>query len=147
MKEAKTFYYRFDKINAWFVFNTALLITMLYVSIKCYCLLFWWQTQVLWGVTVFSWLVWSYKYLLPQRLAVVDDKTITIDHCRPLAWKDIKNAEEKIVRCGFRRLRIIVLHPKKGINYRYNFCSGITETLRRFRFHSMKLSVPKMRLN
>ena len=86
MKEAKTFYYRFDKINAWFVFNAALLITMLYVSIKCYCLLFWWQTQVLWGVTVFSWLVWSYKYLLPQRLAVVDDKTITIDHCRPLAW-------------------------------------------------------------
>ena len=59
MKEAKTFYYRFDKINAWFVFNAALLITMLYVSIKCYCLLFWWQTQVLWGVTVFSWLVWS----------------------------------------------------------------------------------------
>ncbi len=54
MKEAKTFYYRFDKINAWFVFNAALLITMLYVSIKCYCLLFWWQTQVLWGVTVFS---------------------------------------------------------------------------------------------
>ena len=121
MKEAKTFYYHFDKINAWFVFNAALLITMLYVSVKCYCLLFWWQTQVLWGVTVFSWLVWSYKYLLPQRLAVVDDKTITIDHCRPLAWKDIKNAEEKIVRCGFRRLRIIVLHPKKGINYRYNF--------------------------
>lgn len=40
MKEAKTFYYRFDKINAWFVFNAALLITMLYVSIKCYCLLF-----------------------------------------------------------------------------------------------------------
>ena len=75
MKEAKTFYYRFDKINAWFVFNAALLITMLYVSIKCYCLLFWWQTQVLWGVTVFSWLVWSYKYLLPQRLAVADDKT------------------------------------------------------------------------
>ena len=29
MKEAKTFYYRFDKINAWFVFNAALLITML----------------------------------------------------------------------------------------------------------------------
>lgn len=40
MKEAKTFYYHFDKINAWFVFNAALLITMLYVSIKCYCLLF-----------------------------------------------------------------------------------------------------------
>lgn len=66
------------------------------------------------GRNRFSWLVWSYKYLLPQRLAVVDDKTITIDHCRPLAWKDIKNAEEKIVRCGFRRLRIIVLHPKKA---------------------------------
>lgn len=121
MKEAKTFYYHFDKINAWFVFNMALLITLSYVSFKCYCLLYWWQTQVLWGVLVFSWLVWGYKYLVKHKLAVIDDKTITIDHCRPLAWKDIEYAEERLVRCGLRKLKVIVLVPRDGIKYQYNF--------------------------
>ena len=121
MKKEKVFYYHFDKINPWFMFNAALLIMLTYVSVKCSCLLFWWQTQVLWDVAIFSWLVWSYKYLLPQRLAVINDKTITIDHCEPLAWKDISHAEERIVRCCFHKLKIIALIPKVGINYKYNF--------------------------
>ncbi len=121
MQEPKSFYYHFDKINAWFIFNMSLLIMLFYVSIKCVCLLFWWQTQVLWGVCVFSWAMWAYKYIYPQRLALVDDKSITIDHCRPLLWKDIDYAEERIVRCCFKKLKIIALVPKKGINYHYNF--------------------------
>ena len=121
MKKEKVFYYHFDKINPWFMFNTALLIMLTYVSVKCSCLLFWWQTQVLWGVAIFSWLVWGYKYLHKQRLATINDKTITIDHCAPLAWKDVDHAEERMVRCCFRKLKIIVLIPKKNIDYKYNF--------------------------
>ena len=64
MKEAKTFYYRFDKINAWFVFNAALLITMLYVSIKCYCLLFWWHNG---DITPFS--IPLYEIVSPEDAA------------------------------------------------------------------------------
>jgi len=121
MMKAKEFYYTFNKINAWFIFNAALLIMLVYISFKCSCLLFWWQTQVLWGVALLSWLIWGYKYLLKHRVALIDDKTITIDHCRPLAWKDIKQAEERIVRCCFRKLKVIVLVPKEGIDYQYNF--------------------------
>lgn len=121
MKKEKVFYYHFDKINAWFIFNMALLITLTYASVKCYCLLFWWQTQVLWSVLAYSWLTWGYKYLMKHQLAVINDKTITIDHCRPLAWKDIDRAEERIVRCGFRKLKVIVLLPREGLKYQYNF--------------------------
>lgn len=121
MKKARTFYYHFEPINAWFILNSVLLITFSYWSFKCPCLLYWWQMQVLWGTTIFSWLAWGYKYLLKHRLALIDDKSITIDHCAPLLWKDVKHAEERIVRCGLRQYRIIVLIPKSKIDYPYNF--------------------------
>lgn len=117
----KIFYYDFNKINAWLFFNLLLLGLLVLCSLKCPGLIYWWQMQVLWGTWVFSCAVWSWKYLHKQRLAIITDETITIDHCRPLAWKDIDYAEERIVRCGFHRLKIIVLIPKDGINYRYNF--------------------------
>ena len=34
MKNEKIFYYKFEPINAWFVFNTALLIVLLYGSFR-----------------------------------------------------------------------------------------------------------------
>lgn len=74
MKNEKIFYYKFEPINAWFVFNTALLIVLLYGSFRC-----------------------------------------------PLPWADIRAAEEKTVKCGLRKYRVIVLEPKEGIDYRYNF--------------------------
>jgi hypothetical protein len=121
MKNEKIFYYKFEPINAWFVFNTALLIVLLYGSFRCPFLLSWWQTQVLWDGAVFSVLAWGYKYLLKHRAAVIDDEAVTIDHCRPLPWADIRAAEEKTVKCGLRKYRVIVLEPKEGIDYRYNF--------------------------
>lgn len=121
MAKSKTFYYRFDWVNAWFIFNSSFLITMLYGSFKCPCLLYWPQTQVLWGTCLFSIAVWAWKYLLKHRLAVFDGKEITIDTCKPLRWKDIDYAEEKIVRCCFKKRRIIILHPKEGLKYEYNF--------------------------
>lgn len=54
-------------------------------------------------------------------MALVDDESITIDHCKPLYWKDVKDAEEKIVRCCFLKRRIIVLNIKEGVDYQYNF--------------------------
>lgn len=121
MKEAKIFYYRFNRLNAWFVLNVALLVTMVYGLVCWPCLIFWVQTQVLLGVLIFSWFAWGYKYLAKHTAVVVDDESIVIDHCRPLFWQDVKNAEEKIVRCGFKKYRVIVLNPKDGIDYQYNF--------------------------
>ena len=121
MKKAKTFYYQFDWLNGWFILNTSLTITLAYCTFRCPVLLFWPQTQVLIATAVFSWLVWGYKYLLKHRLAVIDDVSIKIDHCRPLFWKDVQFAEEKTVRCGLKKYRILALHPKKDIHYHYNF--------------------------
>ena len=77
--------------------------------------------QVLWGTLAFSCAVWSWKYLHKQRLALITDESIAIDHCQPLAWNDIDYAEERVVRCCFRKLKIIVLIPKSGLDYQYNF--------------------------
>ena len=46
----KIFYYRFNKLNAWLILNLALTITLVYWGVRCPCLLFWVQTQVLLGV-------------------------------------------------------------------------------------------------
>ena len=143
MKEAAIFYYRFNRLNAWFIFNMAFLVTMVY-GMTCWpclifwvqtqghhtsmlrpggwpCLIFWVQTQVLIGVLLFSWIAWGYKYLIKHPAVVIDDDGITIDGCRPLFWKDVKNAEEKTVKCCFKKYKVIVLNPKEGIEYKYNF--------------------------
>ncbi len=121
MSKQTVFYYHFEPIGGWFILNSVMLVTFGYWSIVCPCLLYWSQMQVLWGVTLFSWLAWGWRDVVKHRLAVFDNKSITIDHCQPLAWKDIKAAEERLVRCGLRKCRIIVLIPKDGIDYKYNF--------------------------
>ena len=73
------------------------------------------------GTVLVSTILWGYKYLLRHRMALIDDKTITIDHCAPLKWKDIKYAEERIVRCCLLQYKIIALVPKDNIDYKYNF--------------------------
>ena len=101
----KIFYYRFNKLNAWLILNLALTITLVYWGVRCPCLLFWGQTQVLLGVCLLSWLAWGWKYVLKNKAVVVDDE----------------GTEEKDVRCCFRNCRVLTLVPKDGISYRYNF--------------------------
>ncbi len=121
MSQTKTFYYKFNPVNVWMIFNAVLFIMILHCCIVCPCLLFWWQTQVIIGVFIFSTLAWGYKYVLKHKMAVIDDEGITIDHCNKLPWKDVENAEEKTIRCWFKKYDVIVLNPKKGIDYKYNF--------------------------
>lgn len=121
MSKPQVFYYHFKPLNGWLVLNIVLLAMLGYCLAKCPCLLWWWQSQVLIGTFLFSVAVWGYKYLCRHTMAVIDDKSITIDHCRPLLWKDVESAEERLVRCGFRKLKVIVLIPKQGIDYKYNF--------------------------
>lgn len=121
MSDEKIFYYKFNRVNAWLMLNLALTITLAYWSIRCVCLLYWIQTQILIGVCVFSWLAWGWKYLLKHRAVVIDGEGIKLDYSRKLPWKDIARTEEKEVRCGFRRYKVLTLVPKKGIDYEYNF--------------------------
>lgn len=117
----KTFYYKFNPLNLWLALNAALIITLAWGISHCPCLLYWHQTQILIGVVLFSVMAWSYKYLFKHKMAVITDQDITIDHCKPLKWTDVASAEEKIVRCGLRKRKIIILVPQDGIGYKYNF--------------------------
>lgn len=70
------------------------------------------------GVTL---LLWGYKYLCKHTLAVVSETGIKIDHCQILRWDDIVSAEYRQARCCFRRLPIIILRPRQGLKYHYNY--------------------------
>lgn len=121
MKHPKIFYYSFNRVNFWLMFNIAFFITLAYVAITCPCLFYWTQTQVLMGVFLFSCLAWSWKYIKKHKMAVITDESIAIDHCQPLKWDDVKEAKEKMVRCGFFSKKVLVLETKKNIKYCYNF--------------------------
>lgn len=121
MTENKVFYYHFDKVNAWMVINVVLTIVLVHCLCKCPCLWYWWQTQILCGVAIFSWLLWGYKYLLKHKMAVFDKDGITIDHCRPLLWKDIESVEKKEVKCWFKKYPVLAFNLKTGATYQYNF--------------------------
>ena len=121
MTETKTFYYRFNPINLWLILNAALLITLSYCCARCPCIFYWPQTQVLWGVLIFSLAAWAWKYLIRHPLATTDNDGITLDHCRLLRWQDIQSTEKKNIPCWFKKNKILVLHPREGIKYEYNF--------------------------
>ncbi len=121
MSETRAFYYNFNPLNGWLILNSVLTIILVYALFSCPCLLYWWQSWVLVGTVLVSTILWGYKYLLRHRMALIDDKAITIDHCAPLKWKDIKYAEERVVRCWLLRYKIIALVPKDNIDYKYNF--------------------------
>lgn len=122
MKKQQIFYYQFKPVvNFWLGLNVVFAAFLISCCLKFPVLLYWWQMQVLIGTCVFSFALWGYKYLMKQRLAIIDDEGITIDHCQRLLWKNIENAEERIVSCGLRKLKVIILNPKAGMEYNYNF--------------------------
>ncbi len=119
--EKQIFYYNFNKINAWLILNLALSITLIYWGIKCVCLLYWIQTQILIGLCVISWLGWIWKYILKHQAVEVDDEGIKLDLSDKLKWKDIKSIEEKEVRCCLKTYKVMILRPKENVEYHYNF--------------------------
>ena len=119
--QPKIFYYHFDWLNAWFILNAVLFVMLVYIGIYCPRLYFWPQTQVLFGVLVFSLLMWFYKCIVKHQMALVTDDFIKIDHTKPLYWRDVAYAEEREIFCCFKKRKILVLVPKEGIDYQYNF--------------------------
>ena len=117
----KIYYYNFKPLNAWLVFN--ILITLL-IGLCFFCgarIWFYPQMFVLVGVVIFSWIMWWYKYIHPQIMAVVTDESIKIDHNNPLKWEDIAYAEEQDVYCCFKMRKVLALVPHDDINYQYNW--------------------------
>ena len=121
MSEAKIFYYHFKRFNFWLIFNLLFSYLIVCCSVKCPFCFHWIQFHILIALMLITWGLWIYKHLIKQTLTIINDESIKIDHCKPLAWNDITSAEERFVRCGFRKLKIIVLIPKPNIKYSYNF--------------------------
>ena len=119
MSESKIFYYRFNPINFWLFFN---IIVSVVVLGNCWTFLWYWpQTCIMLISVIISWGLWIYKHCINQTLAVITEESIKIDHCQPLLWKDVTFAEERIVKCGIQKLKIIVLNTRENMDYHYNF--------------------------
>ena len=58
---------------------------------------------------------------MKQTAVVITDKSIKIDHSKPLPWKDIKDAEIKVVNLCGKKMKVLALNPKKGIKYTYSW--------------------------
>lgn len=109
----KTYYYHFNKLDQTFIAMLLGLGMVAYTDFKCLCA---------WGVFIVLALVWGYKNILRQKAVIITDKGIKIDHSKPILWKDIKDAEIKTVTlCGYQKMKILSLNPKKGIQYKYNW--------------------------
>ena len=121
MEKPQTFYYTFNPLNLWLIFNVVLLVVFAYALICCPDLFYWSQTKVLIATVAFSVLAWCWKYVLKHKMAIITDDYIKIDHSAPLYWRDIASADKQTVRCGLRKCEVIALNPKEGIDYKYNF--------------------------
>ncbi|MBR1604679.1 MAG: hypothetical protein IJ660_01060 [Alphaproteobacteria bacterium] len=121
MTEPKIFYYHFKPFNFWLFFNILVLLFILGNCLCCPFLWHWPQTYIMLITILASWGLWIYKHCVQQILAVITDESIKIDHCQPLLWKNVISAEERIVWCGVRKLKIIIFNTREDMDYRYNF--------------------------
>ena len=106
----KTYYYHFNTFDTTFW----AMIVALIIAVICPCCLWGW---LLFVVIAF---LWCYKHI-KHKAVVITDKTIKIDYCAPLAFKDIKKAEVKTVRMGCKNYKILSLIPKEKVKYSYNW--------------------------
>lgn len=118
--EKEVFYYKFGKLNFWLFFNLLLTGLAGCCLIRWPCCIYWSRMQFLLGVIAVSFVLWFLMYVKKHRLAVIDEEGIKIDHCALLKWQDIEKAEDSTARCLLRKRKILILHPKEGIDYRYN---------------------------
>ena len=119
--QEKVFYYHFDWLNGWFIFNAVLTIVTAYGCFACLCVFWYVQTYIIIAAVVLSDVLWLYKHVARLQAVLVNDDGIQIDHTQLLRWKDVAYAEEKDIRCCCRKCRIISLVPREGIDYKYNF--------------------------
>lgn len=120
MTEPKIFYYTFPKFNFHFALNL-LLSVMILCALKCCPKIFLYPPVIAFCVAVaLCWLTWVLLYIMKHKMLVITDKSIKIDHCEPLNWKDIDHAEIMFVRYCLCKKPVIALIPKKKVKYNYN---------------------------
>ena len=112
MTKTKTYYYHFNKFDKTFIAMILGFFILGYTEFVC---------LGAWILFIVLALVWGYKNLMKQTAVVITDKSIKIDHSKPLPWKDIKDGEIKVVNLCGKKMKVLALIPKKGIKYSYNW--------------------------
>ena len=111
----KEFYYNRKKLRNWAIFSLLLLIVALLLPFDNFLQLVVATTAKIVALT--SALAAFYVYMVPQKLAQIDDEGIIIDHNAKLKWSDVEKLEEVHVKgccCGRDILRFKL---KKGAKY------------------------------
>ena len=121
MSEPTIFYYHFNRLNLWLLLNAFITYLLISCAIKYPYCCYWLEYYILVALMLISWGGWIYKHLIKQTLAVITDEYIKIDHCQPLYWQYVTSAEEKIVKCCFRKFKVIIFNTTKDMPYKYNF--------------------------
>ena len=121
MSESKNFYYHFKPLNFWLLLNIILTIIIGCCLANFHSCRYMSQFYILAGLMIVSWGGWIFKHLFKQKLATITDEYIKIDHCQPLLWENVIDAEEKIVNCCFKQFKVIILNTVPNMKYKYNF--------------------------
>lgn len=111
----ESFYYDNRQLQKMVFLNAVLLCLVILAGNTCPNCLGW--ISIVSVLCLISFSASLYVVIFPQRLALVNDEGIKIDHNAMLKWEDIAKAEQKRVS-GCLKREIIAITPKEGVAYR-----------------------------
>ena len=111
----KEFYYNLKKLRYWAIFSLILLVGALFLPAENLAQLALATTAKIFALI--SALAAFYVYMVPQKLAQIDESGIIIDHNAKLKWEDVDKLESIHIKgiCGGRD--ILRFKLKKGKKY------------------------------
>ena len=119
-----TFYYDNQKLQKLVLFNAVLLSLVIFAGNICPE-----HMGFISSIAVLCLISFSaslYVVVFPQRLALIDEEGIKIDHNAKLKWEEIAKAEHKKVK-GCMNREIITLSVKDGVKYRRRFMQHLSK--------------------
>ena len=111
----ESFYYDNRQLQKLVLLNAVLLCLVILAGNTCPNHLGW--ISIVSVLCLVSFSASLYVVIFPQRLALVNDEGIKIDHNAMLKWEDIAKAEQKRVS-GCLKREIIAITPKESTAYR-----------------------------
>lgn len=119
-----TFYYDNQKLQKLVFLNAVLL--SLVILIGNHCPEHMGYISIIAVLCLISFSASLYVVVFPQRLALIDEEGIKIDHNAKLKWEEIAKAEYKKVK-GCMKREIIVLSVKDGVKYRRSIMQHLSK--------------------
>lgn len=119
----ESFYYDHQQLQKLVLFNAIMLCLVIWAGNCCPEYLGWISVAAVLCLISFS--ASLYVVIFPQRLALINEEGIKIDHNALLKWEDIDSAEQRRVS-GCLKRDIIFITPKEGVIYRPSLMQRIS---------------------